>query len=118
MAARDIQTLPPSPPYRGADRRLEVRPGVPREAPPHPLPGTHWAEPPQQAEAGPELVPGQRDRMTPVFSTALPPKGISGALRRVAHMIPDHRVTHWVILLVADRIDVVEGLFQLPRPRT
>jgi hypothetical protein len=54
---------------------------------------------------------------TPVFSTALPPRGLSGALRRLAHRVPDHRATHWLILLLADRIDAVESLFSPPRQK-
>ena len=97
-------------PYRGLDATARERPGVPREAPPHRLPGAHWSEPEQQPIEGSELVPGQLDRRTPAFSTALPPFGLSGALRRAAHRIPDHHVAHWVLLRVADRIDVVQQL--------
>lgn len=52
----------------------------------------------------------QRDvvRPTPVFGTALPPRGLSGALRTRAYAIPEHRARHWLLLLVADRVDVVE----------
>lgn len=106
-----------APPYRGVDRNPEDRPGVPREKSPHPLPHSHWVEPPPQPAEQPDLTPGQRDRATPVFSTASPPKGVSGALRRVAHLVPDHRVTHWLLLLLADRVDVVQSLFSLPRRR-
>lgn len=106
---------PNNPPYRGADESPARRPGSPREAEPHPLPGAHWATPPQQPIEGPEIVTGLRDRKTPVFSTALPPRGLSGAVRRVAHLLPDHRVTHWMLLFLADRIDVVETLLRPAR---
>lgn len=97
-------------PYWGLDRRLEDRPGVPREATPHPLPGAHWKEPERQPVEGPVLMRPGLTRPTPVFNTALPPKGVSGALRRAAYKIPDHRVRHWLILMLADRVDVVQNL--------
>jgi len=34
-------------------------------------------------------------------------------VRRAAHRIPDHRVAHWMLLLLADRIDAVESLPRL-----
>ena len=53
----------------------------------------------------------QRDvvRPTPVFGTAQPVRGISGALRTRAYGIPEHRARHWLLLIVADRVDVVEA---------
>jgi hypothetical protein len=108
MASKETQ--PSNLHFRGADRNPEQRPGVPREAAPHPLPGTHWIEPERQPTEGVAILPGQRDRSTPVFSTALPPRGLSGALRIAAHRIPDYRVRHWVLLLVADRIDLIQNL--------
>ena len=98
------------PPYRGADASPEDRPGVPKETPPHPLEGAHWTVPEQQPVESPPLLRAGRRRITPVFSTAVPPRGLSGAMRRLAMNIPDHRVSHWALLLVADRVDVVENL--------
>lgn len=103
-------TPPKELPYWGLDRNPEDRPGVPREAPPHPLPGAHWREPTQQPITGRVLTRAGLSRPTPVFSTALPPKGLSGALRRIAYRIPDHRVPHWLLLLFSDRVDVVQSL--------
>jgi hypothetical protein len=96
------------PPYQGVDKDPRDRPGVPRETKPHRLPHSHWKEPPQQA--GPRAALLGLPRRTPVFSAALPPRGASGLVRRIAHRIPDHRVSHWMLLLLADRIDVVESL--------
>ena len=47
-------------------------------------------------------------KLTPVFSSAVPPRGVSGALRRLAYRIPDYRARRWLLLMIADRIDVVE----------
>ncbi|WP_437324862.1 hypothetical protein [Sorangium sp. So ce381] len=97
-------------PYWGVDLCPEDRPGVPREVPPRLLESAHWLEPEQQPIEGLVLRHPGRARPTPVFSTALPPRGASGALRRVAYKVPDHRLSHWVALFVADRVDVIESL--------
>jgi hypothetical protein len=34
--------------------------------------------------------------------------GFSGALRRIAYRIPEHRARHWLLLLLADRVNLVE----------
>jgi hypothetical protein len=102
--------LPRELPYWGVDLCLEDRPGVPREVPPRLLESAHWLEPEQQPIEGPLLRHPGRARPTPVFSTALPPRGASGALRRIAYKVPDHRLSHWVALFIADRVDVIESL--------
>jgi hypothetical protein len=43
-----------------------------------------------------------------VFGTAQPPRGLSGVLRRRAYLLPEHHTRHWLWLLLADRIDVLE----------
>ena len=92
------------------DAGLENRPGVPRETEPHPVAGTHWTEPPNQTVTAPILIRSDLDRPTPVFSTALPPKGAIAQLRAIAYRIPDRFVRHWVLLLVADRMDALKNL--------
>ena len=52
----------------------------------------------------PETLP-----RTPVFGTAQPPRGLSGRLRRAAYGIPDHFARHWMLLILADRVDVLES---------
>jgi len=61
----------------------------------------------------------QRDvvRPTPVFGTAQPARGLSGALRTRAYAIPEHHARHWFLLIVADRVDVVEA-WTRERPAT
>lgn len=53
----------------------------------------------------PQTVP---ERGTPVVGPAQPLKGLSGRMRRVAYGIPEHHARHWLLLLVADRIDLME----------
>ncbi|KYG10313.1 hypothetical protein BE21_12805 [Sorangium cellulosum] len=97
-------------PYWGVDLCPEDRPGVPREAPPHLLSYAHWIEPERQPVEGRVLRHPGLARPTPAFSAALPPRGASGALRRLAYEVPDHKVSHWLLLLIADRVDVLESL--------
>lgn len=95
---------------RGVDAPLENRPGVPMEkVPPSPVGAAPWASPDLQEPRVEVLVHAQRAELTPVFGTGQPPRGLSGVLRRVAYKIPDHRVKHWMLLLLADRIDVQQN---------
>lgn len=48
------------------------------------------------------------DGPTAVFGTAQPRHGLSGTLRKAAYGIPEHRKRHWAILMMADRVDVLE----------
>ena len=97
-------------PVVGHDLPRWERPGVPMEyEPPHPLTATvRWNQPEPMRP-----VPGVTKRMeldylTPVFSTALPPSGLSGVIRRIAYNIPESHARHWATLMLADRVDVLE----------
>lgn len=91
----------------GADLDLGNRPSVPKLR--HDLDsGAHWEFPDRQ----PELTPRERSIehriLTPVFGTAQPLRGLSGSVRRAAYRFSEGRAAHWMILLYADRIDVLE----------
>jgi hypothetical protein len=43
--------------------------------------------------------------MPPVFGTAVPPRGLSGAIRLLAYRLPDHYPSHWFLLMIGDRVD-------------
>jgi hypothetical protein len=43
--------------------------------------------------------------MPPVFGTAVPPRGLSGAIRLLAYRLPDHYPSHWLLLMLGDRVD-------------
>lgn len=90
------------------DSSAEERPGVPMEQRPQPAPGAHWDEPTRQHSDVPVLTHAARRDLTPVYGTAIPPRGLSGMLRRVAYRIPEERASHWMLLLLADRVDVAE----------
>lgn len=75
---------------------------------------------PARAEGAPRAAPTDQvgiDRRThraglhhptPVFGTAQPLHGLSGVLRRGAYRIPEYRARHWMLLMAADRVDVLE----------
>jgi hypothetical protein len=92
----------------GADRELTARPGVPMEQTPKAVPGAHWEQPVRQALEAP-ITHRYDAPVPPVFGTAQPPKGLSGRLRRIAYRIPEWRARHWLLLLLADRVDAVES---------
>ena len=90
------------------------RPGVPMEAEPHADPGASWDEPERQQSQIRHLKRKGLQNLTPVYGTAQPPKGLSGVIRRAAYEIPEHKPSHWALLMAADRVDVLEhGLTRL-----
>jgi hypothetical protein len=54
----------------------------------------------------------ERPSISRVFGTSVPPKGLSGALRRYAFKFSEGSSAHWLTLLLADRVNVVEGLVE------
>jgi hypothetical protein len=103
----DIQ--PPTDTDVAPDRNPLDRPGVPQELdPPQPLANAHWIEPDRQISERPPLV-GNGRRLTPVFSTATPPRGLSGLVRKLAYRAPDYRTRRWALLILADKLDVLES---------
>lgn len=107
MAARPQRT-PVRPEGWGIDEAPERRPGVPMEAEPHPAEGAHGELPARQHPRVTVLRRRGLAELTPVFGTAQPPRGLSGLIRRVAYRIPEHRARHWLMLMAADRVDVLE----------
>jgi hypothetical protein len=94
-----------NPPFPPVDQDLSRRPGVPKERPPEPWPN---AQPmPKRMTAKPAVpLHGRPNRqMPPVYSTAVPLRGISGLVKRLAYRLPDHATSHWLLLLLGDRVD-------------
>jgi len=92
----------------GSDLDPRRRPGVPMEELPHPRFGAQIPIEPQKSAEPVIHAHGGLPKMPPVYGTAIPPKGLSGVLRKVAYGYPDHWVRHWMVLLLADRVDVWE----------
>ncbi len=94
---------------QSADQNPLDRPGVPQEQdPPAPLANAHWIRPDQQQSEELPVI-GNGRQLTPVYSTANPPRLLSGLVRRLAYRAPDYRVRRWALLVLADRIDVLES---------
>jgi hypothetical protein len=51
----------------------------------------------------------ERPGITRVFGTSTPPAGLSGAVRKYAYKFSEATATHWMALILADRINVIEG---------
>lgn len=49
-------------------------------------------------------------RQPAVVGVSTPPRGVSGAIRRAAFRYSESHWFHWLMLMGADRIDVVEGV--------
>ena len=74
--------------------------------------GMSWRRPPQQAETVEILQSIERNNLSAVFGTSTPPRGVSGMLRRQAFRYSESEWAHWLMLMAADRVNVVEGLIQ------
>ena len=74
--------------------------------------GYTWDRPPLQPENMEVLHSNERPNVTAVFGTSMPPKGLSGMIRRYAFRYGEGSFGHWLPLLVADRVNVVEGIVE------
>ena len=72
----------------------------------------NWPRPPQQRQTVEILQSIERNNLTAVFGTSTPPSGVSGAMRRQAFKYSESEWAHWLMLMAADRVNVVEGLVQ------
>lgn len=69
-----------------------------------------WVRPVQQP-ADVEVLQSIEYLATPaVFGTSAPPSGLSGMIRRAAFAYSESSYLHWLPLVLADRINVIEGL--------
>ncbi|KQS27129.1 hypothetical protein [Dyadobacter sp. Leaf189] len=74
--------------------------------------GMIWERPPQQPELVEVLHSNERPGLTAVFGTPNPPKGLSGKIRRYAFKYSESMIRHWLLLLVADRVNMIEGIHE------
>lgn len=94
----------------GSDLDRANRPAVPMEHNPPRLENVHWNQPEQQPLRIKVFHSTERPGITPVFGTSTPPRGLSGKMREAAYKLSENDVRHWQMLLLADRVDVVEGI--------
>lgn len=72
--------------------------------------GYSWARPPQQPQTVEVLHSNERPNVTAVFGTVTPPTGLSGMIRRFAFNASESSYGHWLPLMLADRVNVLEGI--------
>jgi hypothetical protein len=92
----------------------------PRNDPTYPMrdrsnddsPGMNWQRPTLQRPQVEVLRSVEHNRMPAVMGTPNPPRGVSGAVRRAAFAYSESDWRHWLMLMGADRVDMVEGLVE------
>jgi hypothetical protein len=94
----------------GADLDPKDRPSVPKLRFQENVTGAHWEFPERQPEKWPRERSIEHEFLTPVFGTAQPPSGISGAIRKYSYAkYSEGRAAHWLLLVLADRVDAWEN---------
>jgi len=73
---------------------------------------SNWQRPAQQRSDVEILQSIEHIRRPAVFGTSTPPSGLSGMIRRLAFRWSESNWIHWLLLMGADRINVVEGIGQ------
>lgn len=73
---------------------------------------SNYERSPQQPVAVEVLMSNERPKLPAVFGTTVPPKGLSGKIRRYAFRHSEDRYRHWIPLILADRVNIVEGLIE------
>ena len=72
--------------------------------------GYTWERPTQQQTDVEILHSNERPNVSAAFGTSTPPTGVSGVIRREAFKYSENSYAHWLPLMLADRIGVVEGV--------
>ena len=92
----------------GADLDPADRPSHPKLRYAPDTTGAHWYFPERQPEKWPRERSIEHAFLTPVFGTAQPPRGLSGAIRKLSYRrYSEARVAHWLLLVLADRVEAV-----------
>ena len=103
----------------GADLDPADRPSYPKLQYPADT-GAHWDFPERQPGSEGREHSIEHAFVTPVFGTAQPLHGVSGAVRRYAYRrFSEGRLAHWALLVVGDRLDAwgsTLGSFASGRP--
>jgi hypothetical protein len=73
---------------------------------------TNYERSEQQPQSVEILMSNERPAITRVFGTSVPPSGLSGRIRRYAFQHSEDRYRHWIPLILADRINMFEGLIE------
>jgi hypothetical protein len=94
----------------GSDLDPAMRPGVPRDKAPEL--GAEGLYPPIEQQVPRTRIhkSTEHPRLTPVFGTSCPPSGLSGRIRDFGYTFSEGRLSRWMTLLVADRVNVLEDV--------
>lgn len=92
----------------GSDLDRSRRPGVPMDKAPGLGVETLYPAFEQQVPRHKVHKSTEHAKLTPVFGNVCPPRGLSGLIRDVAFRFSEGRLSHWLLLVFADRVDVVE----------
>lgn len=71
-----------------------------------------WVRPAVQQPDVEILQSIEHIRQPAVVGTTVPPSGLSGMMRRAAFRWSESNWTHWLLLMGADRVNVVEGVIE------
>jgi hypothetical protein len=94
----------------GADLAPADRPSHPKLNYAPDTTGAQWEFPDRQPEKWPRERSIEHAFLTPVFGTAQPPTGLSGAIRKFSYAkYSEGRAAHWLLLILADRVDAWEN---------
>jgi hypothetical protein len=74
--------------------------------------GLTWTRPAQQNPDVEILRSIEHSRLPAVMGTSTPPSGLSGMIRRYAFRRSESDWWHWLLLMGADRLNVVEGVIE------
>ena len=109
--ARTVQADVSRIPGWGVDADPENDPTWPmRDRTQDDAPGRHWTRPVDQPQDVEVLMSIEHTERPAVFGSPNPPSGLSGQVRRAAFVFSESRWSHWLLLMLADRINVVEGV--------
>jgi hypothetical protein len=70
----------------------------------------NYKRPAQQPVTVEILRSNERPNVTATFGTFNPPSGISGMIRRYAFQFSEGSFGHWIPLILADRVNAIEGI--------
>lgn len=75
-------------------------------------PGMSWTPPPAQNADVEILQSVEHLRRPAVVGQSTPPAGLSGVIRRAAFRFSESQWGHWLLLILADRVNTIEGVVQ------
>ena len=72
----------------------------------------NYVRPPLQKTNVEILKSNERPTLTAVYGTSNPPSGLSGRIRRYAFRFSEGSWGHWLPLILADRVNAIEGIVE------